>query len=104
MDPHNDAGRRRTFRALLRPAVLALLSAAALPVPGAQTGPPAATLSVDQVKAGQKGKGRTVFERDAIEEFDVEILGVLNNQSPSGTSSSPGSAAGTSKRRASSPA
>jgi hypothetical protein len=82
MDQHREAGRRRPFRALLLPAVFILLSAVAFSTPAVQTGPPAATLSVDQVKVGQKGKGRTVFERDAIEEFDVEILGVLNNQSP----------------------
>lgn len=36
-------------------------------------------LPVDQVKAGQKGKGRTVLAETRIEEFDVEILGVLAN-------------------------
>jgi hypothetical protein len=43
---------------------------------------PPAVMPVDQIKAGQTGKGRTVFEQDRIEEFDVEILGVLNNQQP----------------------
>ena len=82
MDPHPEAGCRRPLRALPRTAAIVLLLAAALPVPGSQIAPPAAVLSIDQVKAGQRGKGRTVFERDAIEEFDVEVLGVLNNQSP----------------------
>jgi hypothetical protein len=82
MDPHEDAGRRLKRRILLISAVLALLVSVAFSAPAVQTGPPAATLSVDQIKAGQKGKGRTVFERDAIEEFDVEVLGVLNNVSP----------------------
>ncbi len=37
---------------------------------------------LDQVKAGLKGKGRTVFTGTSIEEFDAEILGVLSNPSP----------------------
>jgi hypothetical protein len=39
-------------------------------------------MPLDQVKAGQRGKGRTVFEENKIEEFDAEILGVLKNTSP----------------------
>jgi len=39
----------------------------------------AQVLPIDQVKAGQKGKGRTVFAETKIEEFEVEILGVLAN-------------------------
>lgn len=35
-----------------------------------------------QVKAGMKGRGKSVFEADRIEEFDVEILGVLENFQP----------------------
>jgi hypothetical protein len=35
------------------------------------------TLSLDQVKPGQKATVRTVFEGQRIEEFDAEILGVL---------------------------
>ena len=34
---------------------------------------------VDQIRAGQRATGRTVFAGTAIEEFDVEILGVLEN-------------------------
>src|SRR5205823_2694267 len=34
---------------------------------------------LDQVRAGLKGVGRTVFEGDRIEEFQVEILGVLRS-------------------------
>lgn len=36
-------------------------------------------LPVEQVKAGMIGKGKTVFKGTKIEEFDVEILGVLRN-------------------------
>src|SRR5712692_950277 len=34
---------------------------------------------LSQVQPGLKGVGRTVFEGDKIEEFQVEILGVLKN-------------------------
>jgi hypothetical protein len=40
------------------------------------------TLPLDQIKAGMKGKGKTVFEENKIEEFDVEILDVLYNIAP----------------------
>ena len=39
-------------------------------------------LPLSQVKAGLTGKGKTVFRDTTIEEFEVEILGVLPNQSP----------------------
>ena len=35
-----------------------------------------------QVQKGMKGYGLTVFEGSAVEKFDVEILGVLNNIGP----------------------
>ncbi len=35
-----------------------------------------------EVKAGMKGKGKSVFEAGRIEEFDAEILGVLQNYRP----------------------
>ena len=34
------------------------------------------------VRAGLRGSGRTVFAGDRVEEFDVEILGVLENTGP----------------------
>jgi hypothetical protein len=40
------------------------------------------TLPLEQIKAGMKGKGKTVFEKNKIEEFDVEILDVLYNIAP----------------------
>lgn len=39
-------------------------------------------LPLDHVRAGQRGTGRTVFQGDAVEEFQVEILGVLENVGP----------------------
>lgn len=39
-------------------------------------------LPLDQVKAGMKGKGRSAFKGDQIDEFDVEIIGVLTNVGP----------------------
>lgn len=38
-------------------------------------------MPLDQIKAGMKGKGKSVFEESKIEEFDVEILGVMGNPS-----------------------
>ncbi|MFW6124016.1 MAG: SpoIVB peptidase S55 domain-containing protein [Acidobacteriota bacterium] len=34
---------------------------------------------IDQIKEGMKGTGKTVFKGQKIEEFEVEILGVLKN-------------------------
>ncbi|MCA1583487.1 MAG: hypothetical protein LC791_01485 [Acidobacteria bacterium] len=59
----------RTFVAL----ALALWVLAATPI--AQSG----LLSVDEVRPGMVGVGRTVFEGSTIEEFKVHILGVLRN-------------------------
>ncbi len=39
-------------------------------------------LPLDQVKAGMKGTGKSVFEGSRIEEFEVEIIGVLKNIEP----------------------
>lgn len=39
-------------------------------------------LPLDQVKAGMKGIGKTVFSGERVEEFDIEILGVLKNIAP----------------------
>ena len=40
---------------------------------------------INDVRAGLHGVGRTVFQGDVIEEFQVEILGVLKNLSPKQT-------------------
>src|ERR1700680_3629682 len=42
-----------------------------------QTSP--AIFPLSQVRPGLKGVGRTIFQGDKIEEFQVEILGVLKN-------------------------
>jgi hypothetical protein len=61
-----------------------LRAAAALIVLGAVASGLGATeiLPLESIKAGMKGKGRSVFVGNKIEEFDVEILGVLANNSP----------------------
>src|SRR3990172_2265000 len=40
------------------------------------------TLSVDQIRPGMVGEGRTVFAGEKIESFKVTILGVLRNFGP----------------------
>jgi hypothetical protein len=59
---------------------LALL-AVALGVP-AVAGPPPQILPLDEVKPGMVGIGRTVFEGTRIEEFQVRVIGVLDNIGP----------------------
>jgi hypothetical protein len=39
------------------------------------------TMPLSQIKPGMKGRGRSVFQGRTIEDFDVEILGVLENAS-----------------------
>lgn len=39
-------------------------------------------LPLDQIKAGMEGKGKSVFGQNKIEEFEVEIIGVLHNVQP----------------------
>jgi len=64
-----------SFRRFLR---LGVFLASALSFLSAQT----QIMPVSQIKAGQKGKGRTVFSENAIEEFDADILGVIKNYQP----------------------
>src|SRR5262245_52400920 len=69
-------GAQRMTRSLLGLALGAVLCAA---------GPAAAAdgvLPLDQVKPGMKGVGRTVFEGSKPVDFDVEIIGVLENIGP----------------------
>jgi hypothetical protein len=66
---------KKTIAALFASSVLALtLTATSF----AQT----AFLPVDQIRPGMKGTGRTVFEGTTIDEFQVEVLGVLKNANP----------------------
>src|SRR5690242_14922418 len=39
-------------------------------------------MSTDEVRPGMKGYGKTVFQGTKIEQFDVELLGVLKNYAP----------------------
>jgi hypothetical protein len=43
---------------------------------------PPPLMHVDDIQPGMKGIGKTVFSGTTIEDFDVEILGVLKNQAP----------------------
>ena len=60
------------FRILAAPFVLAAAALAAAP----------AIFPLKDVRAGQKGVGRTVFAGSKVEEFQVEVLGVLENIGP----------------------
>ena len=40
------------------------------------------TMPLSQVKPGMKGRGKSVFQGKTIEDFEVEILGVLENNQP----------------------
>jgi hypothetical protein len=62
--------RRLAFALLL--ASLALLATIHLPAQGAQ-------MRVEDIRPGMTGIGRTVFEGTRVEEFKVNILGVLEN-------------------------
>jgi hypothetical protein len=62
----------------LAPAVLALTAALA-----AQTAPTAPTFfPLKDVRPGMRGVGRTVFTGNRVDEFQVEVLGVLENFGP----------------------
>lgn len=56
-----------------------LLIAALTTTLSAQTGQ---FMSVDEVRPGMKGIGKTVFKGTTVEQFDVELLGVLKNFAP----------------------
>jgi hypothetical protein len=56
-----------------------LLVVACLAVPPARS---AELFALEDVRAGMQGTGRTVFSGDKVEEFGVEILGVLENVGP----------------------
>src|ERR1700689_2179539 len=58
--------------------VAALLLTAALPAAHAAL----SIMPLKDVRAGMHGTGKTVFSGDKIEDFQVEILGVLENTGP----------------------
>ncbi len=62
--------------------VLAAFSLLAVPLANAQSGEEVEFFPVDELREGMRGVGLTVFHGTTIEEFDVEILGVLKNSSP----------------------
>jgi hypothetical protein len=68
----------RLIPATRRAGFLALALAAAILTSEAAT----ITMPLSQVKPGMKGRGRSVFQGRAIEDFEVEILGVMENTSP----------------------
>lgn len=41
-------------------------------------------MHIDEIRPGMKGIGKTVFAGTTIEEFDVEVLAVLKNETPQG--------------------
>jgi hypothetical protein len=65
-------------RKIRRAVLIGLLLTAAIVAADAAT----LTMPLSQVKAGMVGRGKSVFQGKIIEEFDVEILGVLENASP----------------------
>jgi len=62
-----------------RAPLVVVLAATATAVVGLVAQTPAATMSIDAVRPGMTGVGRTVFVGDRIEEFGVNILGVVKN-------------------------
>lgn len=59
------------------PLVVLVLLAAVLTAEAATV-----TMPLSQVKPGMKGRGKSVFQGKVIEDFEAEILGVLENSSP----------------------
>src|SRR5438270_9295452 len=58
--------------------IAALLACAAVPALSAATN----FFPIEDIKPGMRGIGRTVFSGDRIADFQVEILGVLENIGP----------------------
>jgi hypothetical protein len=67
--------RSATIAALLTVALLALLA-------GATAHAALSIMPLKDVRAGMHGTGKTVFNGDKVEDFQVEILGVLENTGP----------------------
>ena len=68
-----------------RPVIHALLVACSLVcLLGSAMAAETAFMGLDEIRPGMKGKAKSVFSGSRIEEFDVEILGVLHNWRPGG--------------------
>src|SRR6266850_5793843 len=65
------------MRSSLSTALITLVTLSFVPAARAQE-----ILPLDQVRPGMVGVGRTVFEGTKIEDFRVEIIGVLENVAP----------------------
>lgn len=52
---------------------------------GSATFPEVATIPVEEIHAGMRGFGLSVFQGTAPERFEVEVLGVLQNSKPDGS-------------------
>ncbi|HEX9669288.1 MAG TPA: SpoIVB peptidase S55 domain-containing protein, partial [Thermoanaerobaculia bacterium] len=74
--------RRPLTALLLTLACLAPIAVPAAAVPPAPAPAAAATIPIDEIHAGQKGYGLSVFTGGQVERFDVEVLGVLRNLTP----------------------
>lgn len=64
--------------------VRVLILAALILVPAASVFAAPDIIPVDEIKTGMKGIAKTVVTGTRIEEFDVEVLGVMKNKGPSG--------------------
>jgi SpoIVB peptidase S55 len=58
------------------------VAAVALALSAAGTARATDIMPLDQIRPGMKGVGRTVFEGNKLTDFDVEIIGVLENIGP----------------------
>lgn len=74
-----DHGDHRTRRKISRRVLCLAIGWLAF---GAAVEAATTVLPLSQVKPGMKGRGKSVFEGRTIEEFEVEILGVLENVQP----------------------
>ena len=71
--------KRLTPRGARRVALALLLGVVLAPDPALRGQTDTQFLPLSEVHAGLKGVGRTIFSGDKVEEFQVEILGVLKN-------------------------
>lgn len=65
------------LRALIYCITVAVIAVWAVPPP-----PAPELFPISEIRPGLKGTGKTVFSGTTVEEFEVEILGVLENAGP----------------------